>query len=192
MKERLREYLQSNGVEFPADGRVLLLTLPRVVGYIFNPVSFYFCMNPAGSPVCAVAEVGNTFGEKKLYLLPKPGEDGRFRLLAPKLFYVSPFSNLDLQFDFKLRVPSERLEIHIDDREEGQLTLLSALTGRRAPLTTPRLAWWTLKYPLVTLKVIGLIHFQAFLLWAKRLPFHRKSANPHLQRDILPESTAAR
>jgi DUF1365 family protein len=156
-----------------------------VLGYIFNPVSFYFCADAAGAPLCAVVQVGNTFRELKPYLLPTVSADGGFRLVTPKHFYVSPFSELDVAFDFKLKVPGAHLEIHIDDRAGERRVLLSALTGRRVPLSTARLAWLTLKYPLITLQVIFLIHWHALLLWFKRLPWHRKSAHPDLQRDLF-------
>ena len=190
VKEALIRFLSEHEVAFPETGRVLLVTLPRVLGYIFNPVSFYFCFGSDGSPFAAVAEVGNTFGEIKPYLLPVPSADGVFRLRVPKHFYVSPFSELDLEFDFKLRVPGEQLEVHIDDRKGDQVVLLSSLVGKRVPLSTASLAWLTLKYPLVTLKVIVSIHWQAFLLWTRRLPFHYKAANKHLQRDVLKAHTS--
>jgi hypothetical protein len=129
--------------------------------------------------------VGNTFGEKKLYLLPELSAGDRFRLVTPKNFYVSPFSELDLDFDFKLRIPSESLEVHVDDRLGEERTLLAALTGRRAALTAGRLGWFTVKYPFLTLWIITLIHWNALLLWLKRVPFHRKEARPELQRDVL-------
>jgi len=180
-------------VVFPENGRAILLTLPRVLGYIFNPVSFYFCFDAAGVPFCALAQVGNTFGEMKPYLLSAPDAHGVFRLRTPKHFYVSPFSALDLDFDFKLHVPGDRLEIHIDDRQGETRVLLSSLTGTQLPLTTARLAWLTLKFPFLTLKVIFLIHWQALRLWVKRLPFHSKAANAHLQRDVLnPHSSIAK
>ena len=185
LKENIVAYLAQNGIQFPADGRILLVTLPRVLGYIFNPVSFYFCSDAAGVPLCAVVEVGNTFREMKPYLLRETDGEKCFRLITPKHFYVSPFSPLDLAFDFKLRIPGEMLDIHIDDRAGDRRVLLSALTGKRAPLTTARLLWFTLKYPLITLKVIFFIHWHAFRLWLKRLPVHRKAANPELQRDVL-------
>ena len=103
----------------------------------------------------------------------------------PKHFYVSPFSPLDLAFDFKLRIPGEHLDIHIDDREGDRRVLLSALTGTRAPLTTARLAWFTLKYPLITLKVIFLIHWHALLLWLARVPHFAKAARPEDQRGVF-------
>jgi len=185
VRENLIEFLAQRGIQFPGNGRITLITLPRVFGYIFNPVSFYFCHDSTGAPVCAVVEVGNTFGELKPYLLRETAGDNSFRLITPKHFYVSPFSALDLTFDFKLRVPGDQLEIHIDDREGDRPVLLSALTGKRAPLTTAQLAWFTVKYPLITLQVIFLIHWHALLLWAKRLPWHRKTENRDLQRDVL-------
>lgn len=184
-RENLVAFLAQNGIQFPGSGRITLVTLPRVFGYLFNPVSFYFCCDAAGAPLCAVVEVGNTFGEMKPYLLREPVGENFFRLITPKHFYVSPFSPLDLAFDFKLRVPGDQLEIHIDDRDGEQRVLLSALTGRRVALTTARLAWFTIKYPLITLKVIFLIHWHALLLWGRRLPWYRKAADCDLQRDVL-------
>jgi len=192
VKEHLTAFLGQHGIRLPGSGRITLVTLPRVLGYIFNPVSFYFCHDAMGAPLCAVVQVGNTFGEMKPYVIPQPSGAGMFRLVAPKHFYVSPFSELDVCFDFKLKVPGEQLDLHIDDRIGERRVLLSAVTGRRVPLTTGRLAWLTLKYPFITLKVIALIHWHAALLWLKRLPWHRKTANAHLQRDVLrPHSSIA-
>jgi uncharacterized protein len=186
-KATLLAWVASQGLPLPADTRVLLLTHCRVFGYIFNPVSFYFCLDAHDRPLCAVAEVGNTFGELKPFLLGPEHFDGegRFRRVVPKHFYVSPFFALDLAFDFKLRVPGEQLDIHIDDREGDRPVLLTALTGRRIPLTDANLARLTLKYPLVTLRVITLIHWHAMKLWWKNVPWHRKAANPHLQQGVF-------
>ncbi len=185
LRDKFTSWLTGQGTPLPEDARITLLTLPRVLGYIFNPVSFYFCEDASGTPLCAVVEVGNTFREMKLYLLREPTSQHSFRLTAPKHFYVSPFAALDLSFDFKLRVPDENLDIHIDDYDGDRPILLSALTGRRAPLSTMRLWWFTLKYPLITLKVIGLIHWHALLLWMRRVPWHRKADDHGLQQDVL-------
>ncbi len=194
LKQSLLSYLRRNGIELGPQCRVMLLTLPRVAGYIFNPISVYYCFDSSGRPACAVAEVGNTFRETKLYLLDRGTFDARgaFSRLMPKHFYVSPFSSLDLSFDFCFEVPGERLAVKINDREGREKLLLSTLTGRRAALTNRNLCWFTLKYPLVTLKVILLIHWHALRLWLRRVPFHRKDANMALQRDVLrPHSTLA-
>jgi DUF1365 family protein len=168
--------------------RIRLLTLPRVLGYVFNPISVYFCFEHAsGAPVCAVAEVGNTFGEQKLYLLPAPDRDDSrlFRLRIPKHYYVSPFSSLTLQFDFRMRLPEQGLDIRVDDYDGDRRVLRSGLQGQRRALSDSRLAWFALKYPLLTLKVIGLIHWHAWRLWRRGLPWHRKSDNPQLQLQVL-------
>jgi uncharacterized protein len=186
LKTRVLEFLSRNGIELEG-GRVMLLTLPRVLGYVFNPVSFYFCFDASGTPRCAIAEVGNTFRELKAYLIPGPVGAGqaRFRLLTPKHFYVSPFSDLSIDFEFQLSVPGEDLDIRVDDWEGGQKTLQSALTGRRAPFSFQHLAWLTLKYPLITAKVIFLIHAHALWLWWLRIPWHRKGDSPELQTNVL-------
>ena len=184
LKQRVVDYLGTRGIDLTG-GRVLLVTLPRVLGYLFNPVSFYFCHDRTGAPVAALAEVTNTFKEMKPYLLgPEAHAGGAFRLRVPKHFYVSPFSDVDVAFDFRLGLPRGRLSIQIDDYIGAARTLTSTLTGPRQPLTDTRLAWFTLKYPFITLKVIGLIHWHALRLWFKNVPWFAKSARAPDQRDL--------
>ena len=186
LRERVESYCRQHGVEI-AGGRVILVTLPRVFGYLFNPVSFYFCYDQAGRPVAAIAEVTNTFREVKPYFLGTDADAagrGEFRVRVPKHFYVSPFSDVDVAFDFTLRTPGDRLSIQIDDYVGETRTLTSTLTGPRRELTTARLAWFTLKYPLITLRIIALIHWQALRLWLKRVPWFAKSARAADQRAL--------
>jgi DUF1365 family protein len=188
LRDRVLSYLGERGVDIPG-GRIVLLTLPRVAGYLFNPVSFYFCYDSAGRPAAAIAEVTNTFREMKQYFLgPKAltGQAGRetFQSRVPKFFYVSPFSDVDVAFDFHLRAPDDGLSIRIDDYKGDERTLASALTGRRRPFTPARLAWYAVKYPLITVKVIALIHFHALLLRLKRVPWFAKAARPVDQREL--------
>ncbi len=194
LKTRVLTLLASRGIAAPADARVLLLTLPRVLGYQFNPVSFYFVTAPDGSPLAALAEVTNTFRETKAYVLGPDTLEPRssaalpsaFRLRIPKHFYVSPFSNVDLAFDFRLRPPGARLALQIDDFDGARRTLLSTVTSVAAPrpLRDRTLAWLSLKYPLVTLKVIAAIHWEALRLWTKRVPWFAKAARAADQRDL--------
>ena len=188
LKTRVIAHLAGHGIDL-AGGRVLLVTLPRVLGYLFNPVSFYFCSDRHGQPVAALAEVTNTFKEMKAFLLGPATRTAAaagvtFVLRTPKHFYVSPFTDLDVAFDFTLRTPGERLSVQIDDFDAGRRTLTSVLTGSRRPLTGGRLAWFTLKYPLITLRVIALIHWHALKLYLKNVPWFAKAARPGAQRDL--------
>ena len=186
LRSRVLAYLADRGVDLTG-GRVVLVTLPRVAGYLFNPVSFYFCYDRTGAPVAALSEVTNTFKEMKPYFLgPATRVAGRseFRLRVPKHFYVSPYSDVDVAFDFTLRAPGEQLSVQIDDYAGTTRTLTSTLTGKRRELTGARLAWFTVEYPLITLRIIARIHWHAWLLWLKRVPWFAKDARPVDQREL--------
>ena len=185
LKDRITAFLATRDIDLTG-GRVVLVTLPRVLGYLFNPVSFYFCYDAAGTCVASLAEVTNTFKEMKPYFLgPETRVAGTsFTLRTPKHFYVSPFSDVDTAFDFTLRTPHERLSIQIDDYIGADRTLTSTLAGPRRELTGGRLAWFSLKYPAITLRIIALIHWHAALLWFHRLPWFAKAARAPDQRDL--------
>lgn len=187
LKQRVLARLAAAGIDLTG-GRVELITLPRIAGYLFKPVSFYYCYDRAGTPVAALAEVTNTFHEMKPYLLgPDTRQDAgapAFRLRVPKHFYVSPFSDVDVDFDFILRVPRDRFSVQIDDYVGGQRTLTSTLAGPARPLNDRTLAWFSLKYPFMTVKVIAGIHWHAFRLYLKRVPWFRKAARAAEQRDL--------
>jgi DUF1365 family protein len=162
--------------------RVQLLTLPRLLGYTFNPVSVFFCFDENDRPLTSVIQVGNTFGELKPYLVPCDPAGAGFHVRVPKNYYVSPFSALDLEFDFRFDLPGGRLRLAIDDYCGSERVLISTVTGAREELTATNLTRFTLRYPLVTLKVIFLIHWEALRLWLKKIPFRRKESHPELQR----------
>ncbi len=186
LKQRVLATLRAHGHILPDTARVELVTMPRVLGYGFNPVSFYFCYDGAGRPRAALAEVTNTFREMKVFLLDgDTWSNGAFRLRVPKEFYVSPFSDVDVMFDFVLRPAGDRLGVQIDDYVGDRRHLTSALTGAAVPLTDGRLAWFAVKYPLLTLLVVARIHWHALRLYLKGVPWFGKAARAGLQRDLI-------
>jgi len=185
IREHITDYLSQNGVII-GNGRIMLLTNLCTAGYQFNPVSFYFCYDEAGKPLCSVVEVCNTFREMKPYFLGTGTMAGnQFRLNTEKYFYVSPFIDMDTSFDFNLHLPGEKLQLKIDDYDKaGNRFFISTLTGERRPLTDANLLRYFFSFPLITLKVIGLIHWQALRLWLKKLAYHKKAANIDLQKEV--------
>ena len=180
LRENLETFLQTQNIP-TRPARIRLLTLPRMLGYTFNPISIFFCFDAENRPLTSVVQVGNTFGELKPYLVPLDESGHSFHIRVPKNYYVSPFSPLDLAFDFRFDPPGNRLHIAIDDYRGEEKILLSTLTGKRTELNTSNLARLTLAFPLVTLKIIFLIHWEALRLWFKGIPFHTKEANPSKQ-----------
>lgn len=185
VKQQITDYLRSHNVEL-GNGKIMLLTNLCTFGYQFNPVSFYYCFDESGAPICSVVEVCNTFHEMKPYFISKDQLTGnRFHLNTTKYFYVSPFIDMDTNFDFNLSIPGEKLNIKIDDYKEGERFFISTLTGKRKGLTDLRLLWYMLRFPFITLKVIILIHWQALILWRKKIPYYKKSENKHLQKEVF-------
>ncbi len=185
IKQHITEYLHLNGINI-ANGRIMVLTNLCTFGYQFNPVSFYFCYNNVGQPVCSVVEVCNTFLEMKPYFLgPNALNNDQFKLNTTKYFYVSPFTDMDTNFDFNLKIPGEKLQVKIDDYDkEGNLFFISTLTGSRQPLNDAALLYYFISFPLITVKVIVLIHWQAVKLWFKKIAFHKKNDDIELQKEV--------
>jgi DUF1365 family protein len=185
VKENILEFLAENEVKHVPE-RIMLLTNFNVLGYNFNPVSFYFCFDKDSNPICAVAEVSNTFREMKPFLLDitKLNND-EFVLRVPKYFYVSPFINHDAEFDFHLHIPSDKLNIRIDDYSDNKRIFISTLTGEKKNITKRNLFFYALRFPLIPLRIMFLIHWNAFLLWMKKIRFFKKAEYPELQKDVL-------
>ena len=184
-RQHITAYLQQQGVEI-GNGRIMVLTNLCTLGYQFNPVSFYFCYDEAGKPLCSIVEVCNTFREMKPYFLGAHTRTcNAFKLNTTKYFYVSPFTDMDTNFDFNLQIPGEHLQIGIDDFDkDGNLFFTSTLSGKARPLTDAYLLLYFISFPLITLKVMGAIHWQALKLWMKNLHFHKKDDQKELQQGV--------
>ena len=181
--ERVKSIARDLGVT-NSIARIELLTNLRIFGYVFNPVSFYYCFDQEERLICCICEVGNTFGEKKVFLV-EADANGHLKKQQKKFFYVSPFTELDHEFNFDIPAPDEKLDIRIDTTNGDSAVVRAALKGSRTALTDRNLLSLLFRYSWVTAKVITLIHFHALILWLKRVPFHRKEEAPDMQLDVL-------
>jgi DUF1365 family protein len=176
----IRGLLAAHGID-RADGEVWLQTFPRVLGYVFNPVSFWLCHDRAGALRAVLCEVSNTFGERHTYLLAhedqRPIEADHW-LAARKAFHVSPFCEVRGGYRFQFSTSGGQCRMRIDyDDGEGML-LATAVRGTATPITTRALTRAFLRYPWMTVAVIVRIHWQALRLWRKGVPFFRKPLPP--------------
>ncbi len=170
-----------------ADGEVWLQTFPRVLGYVFNPVSFWFCHGRDGALRAVLCDVSNTFGERHLYLLSKGSPIiNNEELTTAKVFHVSPFCQVEGNYRFKFMRTGqdayqsfrERTIARIDyDDAQGPI-LLTSIAGTSYPLNDRNIIKALLRFPLMTFLVIARIHWQAFKLWFKRVPFFHKPTPP--------------
>lgn len=173
----IHEVLTANGIDLGAGGSIRVLTNLRVLGYVFNPVSFWWCRRADGSLSCIVAEVNNTFGERLPYvLLPGPlGERGaRAVFETDKRLHVSPFMPMDQSYTWWFSEPGPKLSVRMDVHETGSRDFHATLTATRRPLTAASLRSVLVRYPLMPARVVSLIHWQALRLWVKRTRFYRK------------------
>ncbi|GAB0113998.1 DUF1365 domain-containing protein [Acidisoma sp. C75] len=162
-----------------APGPVLLLAMPRVFGHAFNPLSLFFCHGADGALAAILYQVNNTFGERHSYLIPVPAAPGPvIRQSAEKVFHVSPFMPMAMQYAFRVLPPGERLSVVIEGRGAAGRMITASLSGRRRPLTDAALLRAVLGAPALGLKVLAGIHWEALFLWRKRVGFFAKPAPP--------------
>lgn len=172
--------LADAGLGKPA-ARVLLLAYPRIFGYVFNPISVYFCYDDAGELIALIYAVRNTFGGRHSYVAPiMSGEIGPegVRQTKAKLFHVSPFIGMEARYHFRILPPGRTVRLRVHETENGEPLLSATFAGSARQLATSNLAACLVKFPLMTLKIILGIHWEALKLWLKGARFHRSPETP--------------
>lgn len=177
-KEKVLAFIRSHAARPLTIDKVCALTNCRLLGYVFNPITLYYCYARSGALDAVVAEVTNTFGDRCHYLLDEPigptGDGSTRRYRAAKTMHVSPFVSMDAVYDFHLPAIGERVAVGIVEREAGAHVLDAQFWGTRRPLTSATLARMIMRYPLMALKTTVAIHAEALRLYLKGIPVHKR------------------
>ena len=163
----------------PEAGRIRVLCMPRVLGMVFNPLTVYFCYGSCGRLQAMLYEVNNTFGQRHAYLIPvDPAQTRLIQQRCDKQFYVSPFMDMDLNYRFRIVLPGDSVSLDVTVEDASGPMLFAGFTGRRQPFTDMRLFLAFLAHPLLALRVLGGIHWEALKLWRKGLKLRPRPAPP--------------
>ncbi|MFO1162713.1 MAG: DUF1365 domain-containing protein [Reyranellaceae bacterium] len=177
----LKDILDAHGLGTACDGDVSLMTMPRLLGYVFNPVSFWFCRDRMGALRAVLCEVNNTFGESHCYLVHHDDHraiEADTWLEGRKAFHVSPFLPIEGGYRFRFRLDAERVHVDVNYHDARGLMLATSVGGRRQALDDREVLKRFLANPTMTLAVVVKIHWQALHLVRKRARFYRKPAPP--------------
>jgi len=154
--------------------KIKLLCYPRILGYVFNPLSVFFIYNRNEKLISILYEVKNTFGEQHTYVFKIENESNLIENNCSKKFHVSPFIEMDCKYFFKILSPDEKLSVIINQYDNEGKILFASQDGKRSDLNSKQLLKSYLKHPLMTFKIILAIHFEAFKLWTKGIKFIKK------------------
>ena len=157
--------------------KIKLLCYPRILGYVFNPLSIFFIYGENSKLIAILYEVKNTFGEQHTYAFKIESKHEKIRNNCEKKFYVSPFMDLSSKYYFKVLPPGEKLSVIIDQRDEEGKLLFASQDGRRTNLTSKNLLFSYIKHPFMSFKIIVAIHFEALRLWMKGIRLVKKIIN---------------
>jgi hypothetical protein len=179
LRAYIEDLLKQAGLSAECD-RIRLLCMPRILGFVFNPLSVYFCYISGDELIAVVYEVNNTFGQRHSYLIPVgPEIHGRVQHTCKKGFFVSPFMDMDMTYEFKLTLPAATLATCINgNRGDGAPLIFASFTGSRRELSDHMILTALVAYPLLTLGVIAAIHWEAVKLLAKGLRLRPRPSPP--------------
>lgn len=173
-----------------AGGRIRLLCMPRTLGYCFNPISIFLCFRSDAALAAVIYQVHNTFGERHNYVIRVEGQNATLHQRCRKLFYVSPFLEMDMRYDFRITGPDERIAVGISVSSSQKPVLNAVLTGARRDLTDRNLISVFLKIPAMTIKVIAAIHWEAIRLWVKGIRVRSRPTPPKRAVTIVTANSA--
>jgi len=165
--------LKSVGVN-DSEIKIKILCYPRILGYVFNPLSIFFVYDLKSKLISILYEVKNTFGEQHTYVFKVDENSKILKNNCEKKFYVSPFMDLDSEYYFKILNPDKSLSVIIDQRDKDGKLLFASQDGVRSNLNSKNLIFAYLKHPLMTFKIISAIHFEALRLWLKGIKLVKK------------------
>lgn len=178
LRPQVESHLADAGIDI-GGGPIRLLTMPRILGYGFNPISVFFCHHRDGTVAALLYEVTNTFRERHSYLVAAPTAGvGALRQTAEKRFFVSPFMDRDLTYDFTVRPPGEMVSVQVGVRRGPTPLLTAAFRGERRPLTNAGLLRAFVTHPLLTWKVTAGIHWEALKMMLKGARYRHRGAAP--------------
>ena len=168
----VKKNLKENNIIFE-DIKIKLLCYPRILGYVFNPLSVFYVYDKKDDLISILYEVKNTFGEQHTYIF-KVKNNNILQHSCSKKFHVSPFIEMNCSYFFKILKPGEKISVIIDQYQSNEKLLYASQDGKRVDFTSAELIKSYLKHPLMTFKIISAIHFEAFKLWAKGIKFIKK------------------
>ena len=179
----IRRILKDHHIDF-ADGDIYLHALPRILGFVFNPVSFWYCHDQQQQLRAVLCEVNNTFGERHCYLLTAEDKgviDAETVLIREKVFHVSPFYPVNGHYEFKFARQANFRRVQIDYWQDGQLSLKTHVSGHAMAMKDRNLLKLFAQLGWATVVVVARIHWQALKLWRQGVSFHRKPIPPTLE-----------